>query len=50
MKLFKELMLIVCHRDLICEDYIKVWEIYKGKEYKTKFLVDKISLLRHDGK
>ncbi|SDQ85925.1 2'-5' RNA ligase [Chryseobacterium soldanellicola] len=40
----------VGYRDLSYENYLKAWEIYKDKEYKTKFLVDKILLLRHDGK
>ncbi|GAA5099873.1 hypothetical protein GCM10023210_37760 [Chryseobacterium ginsengisoli] len=35
-------------RNLSYENYLKAWEIYKNKEYKTKFLVDKIILLRHD--
>lgn len=37
-------------RDLTFENYLKAWEIYKEKEFKTKFIVDKITLLRHDGK
>ncbi|WP_223601550.1 2'-5' RNA ligase family protein [Chryseobacterium sp. GVT01B] len=36
-------------RDLSWENYLKAWEKYETKEYKTKFLVDKIILLRHDG-
>ncbi|CAD7808544.1 RNA 2',3'-cyclic phosphodiesterase [Chryseobacterium aquaeductus] len=40
----------VGYRDLTWENYLKAWEIYKEKEFKTKFIVDKISLLRHDGK
>ncbi len=40
----------VGYRDLTYENFLKAWEIYKGKNYETKFLVDKISLLRHDGK
>ncbi|MCJ7933572.1 MAG: 2'-5' RNA ligase family protein [Chryseobacterium sp.] len=40
----------VGYRDLTWENYLKAWEKYEHKEYKTKFLVDKISLLRHDGK
>lgn len=36
------------YRDLTYENYLKAWEVYKNKEYKTKFLVDKIFLLRHD--
>lgn len=40
----------VGYRDLTFENFLKAWEIYKDKNYKTKFLVDKISLLRHDGK
>ncbi|WP_394331191.1 hypothetical protein [Chryseobacterium luteum] len=40
----------VGYRDLSYDNYLKAWEIYKHKEYKTKFLVDKILLLRHDGK
>lgn len=38
------------YRDLTYENFLKAWEIYKHKIYKTKFLVDKITLLRHDGK
>lgn len=37
-------------RDLSFENYLKAWEVYKDKEYKTNFLVDKITLLRHDEK
>ncbi|WP_347219235.1 2'-5' RNA ligase family protein [Chryseobacterium sp.] len=40
----------VGYRDLTWENYLKAWEKYEDKEYKTKFLVDKILLLRHDGK
>ncbi|OCA79615.1 2'-5' RNA ligase [Chryseobacterium contaminans] len=40
----------VGYRDLSWENYLKAWEKYQHKEYKTKFLVDKILLLRHDGK
>lgn len=40
----------VGYRDLSFDNYLKALEIYKNKEYKTKFLVDKIILLRHDGK
>lgn len=36
-------------RDLSWENYLKAWEKYETKKYKTKFLVDKIILLRHDG-
>lgn len=39
----------VGYRDLTWENYLKAWEKYQHKEYKTKFLVDKILLLRHDG-
>lgn len=38
------------YRDLTWENYLKAWEKYQHKEYKTKFLVNKILLLRHDGK
>ncbi|WP_370897515.1 2'-5' RNA ligase family protein [Chryseobacterium gossypii] len=38
----------VGYRNLSFENYLKAWEIYKTKSYKTKFLVDKILLLRHD--
>lgn len=38
----------VGYRNLTYENYLKAWEIYKDKEYKTKFLVDNILLLRHD--
>lgn len=40
----------VGYRDLTYENFLKAWEVYQGKPYKTKFLVDKIILLRHDGK
>ncbi|WP_291889890.1 2'-5' RNA ligase family protein [Chryseobacterium sp.] len=40
----------VGYRDLTYENFIKAWEIYQNKSYKTKFLVDKILLLRHDEK
>lgn len=40
----------VGYRNLSYENFLKAWEIYKDKPYKTKFTVDKISLLRHDGK
>lgn len=40
----------VGYRNLTYENYLKAWEIYKDKNYKTKFTVDKILLLRHDGK
>ena len=40
----------VGYRDLNYDNFLKAWDIYKDKNYKTKFLVDKISLLRHDGK
>ena len=38
----------VGYRNLNWENYLKAWEKYKTKEYKTKFLVDKIILLRHE--
>ncbi|PIF47734.1 2'-5' RNA ligase [Chryseobacterium sp. 52] len=38
----------VGYRNLNYENYLKAWEVYKGKEYKTNFLVDKIILLRHE--
>jgi 2'-5' RNA ligase len=40
--------LTIGYRDLSWENYLKAWEDYKEKEYKTKFVVDKILLLRHD--
>lgn len=40
----------VGYRDLTWENYLKAWEKYQKLEYKTKFSVDKILLLRHDGK
>lgn len=40
----------VGYRDLTYDNYLKAWEVYKDKEYKTKFLVDEILLLRHDQK
>lgn len=38
----------VGYRDLTYENFLKALEVYQHKEYKTKFLVDKIILLRHD--
>lgn len=38
------------YRDLTFDNYLKAWEIYREKKFKTKFTVDKIFLLRHDGK
>jgi len=38
----------VAYRDLTWENYLKAWEVYNEKPYKTNFLVDKIILLRHD--
>ncbi|WP_160135857.1 2'-5' RNA ligase family protein [Chryseobacterium sp. c4a] len=38
----------VGYRNLTWENYLKAWEKYEHKEYKTKFLVNKIILLRHD--
>lgn len=40
----------VGYRDLTWENYLKAWEKYEHREYKTKFIVNKILLLRHDGK
>lgn len=40
----------VGYKNLSYENYLKAWEVYKDKEYKTKFLVDKILLLRNDQK
>lgn len=40
----------VGYRDLGFENYLKAWEAYKDKPYKTKFLVEKILVLRHEGK
>jgi 2'-5' RNA ligase len=40
----------VGYRDLTYDNFLKAWEIYQHKIYKTKFLVYKIILLRHDGK
>lgn len=40
----------VGYRDLTFGNYLEAWKDYKHKKYKTRFLVDKITLLRHDGK
>lgn len=40
----------VGYRDLTYENFLKAWPNYKDKTYKTKFIVDRIVLLRHDGK
>ncbi|REC47102.1 2'-5' RNA ligase family protein [Chryseobacterium pennipullorum] len=40
----------VGYRNLSWDNYLRAWEKYKEKNYKTSFLVDKISLLRHDGR
>jgi len=37
-------------RDLTYENFLNAWKVYQSKSYKTKFLVDKITLLRHDGR
>ncbi|MFN1217005.1 2'-5' RNA ligase family protein [Chryseobacterium kwangjuense] len=39
----------VGYRNLSYDNFLKAWEVYQSKEYKTKFLVDKILLLRYDG-
>ena len=36
------------YRNLTWENYLKAWEVYHKKEFKTKFIVEKITLLRHD--
>lgn len=38
------------YRDLSFENYLKAWEVYKDKHYETKFIVDKILVLRYDGR
>ncbi|MFC3159639.1 2'-5' RNA ligase family protein [Chryseobacterium arachidis] len=38
----------VGYRNLTHENFLKAWEAYQHKNYKTKFIVDKILLLRHD--
>lgn len=38
----------VGYRNLTWENYLKAWEKYKTEEYKTKFIVDKILLLRYE--
>lgn len=40
----------VGYRNLTWENYLKAWDKYESAEYKTKFIVDRILLLRHDGK
>jgi 2'-5' RNA ligase len=40
----------VGYRNLSYENFLKAWEVYKDKPYKTKFIVDKILVLRHEGK
>ncbi|MDR2237148.1 MAG: 2'-5' RNA ligase family protein [Chryseobacterium sp.] len=40
----------VGYRNLTYDNYLKAWKVYQKKEYKTRFLVDRILLLRHDGK
>lgn len=40
----------VGYRDLSYENFLKAWEVYKDKQYKTKFIVDKVLVLRHEGK
>lgn len=39
----------VGYRNLTYEDFLKAWEIYQSKKYETKFIVERILLLRHDG-
>ncbi|KMQ59296.1 2'-5' RNA ligase [Chryseobacterium angstadtii] len=38
----------VGYRNLSFDNYLKAWEVYETKNYKTKFIVDKIILLRHE--
>ncbi|MFP7658199.1 MULTISPECIES: 2'-5' RNA ligase family protein [Chryseobacterium] len=40
----------VGYRDLSFENYLKAWKVYQNKPYENKFTVDKILLLRYDGK
>lgn len=40
----------VGYRDLTFENFEKAWSKYQHLDYQTKFLVDKISLLRFEGK
>jgi 2'-5' RNA ligase len=36
-------------RDLKKEEFVKAWEEFNSKSYKASFLVDKITLLKHNG-
>ena len=40
----------IANRDLSKEGFDKAWKYYKGKEYKRKFMLNNISLLKHNGK
>ncbi|WP_407534793.1 RNA 2',3'-cyclic phosphodiesterase [Elizabethkingia miricola] len=40
----------VGYRDLSFDNFKRAWNFYEHKDYKTKFVVDEIQLLRHDGK
>ncbi|MDV2461817.1 RNA 2',3'-cyclic phosphodiesterase [Elizabethkingia anophelis] len=40
----------VGYRDLSFDNFQKAWSLYEHKNYKTKFIVDEIQLLRYDRK
>jgi len=42
--------LTLATRDLTIELFAKIWPQFKNKDYKSKFLVDSIFLLKHNGK
>lgn len=42
--------LTLAFRDLKKQQYLLAWEEFSKKEYKAEFMVDKISLLKHNGK
>lgn len=38
----------IAYRDLTLEEYDKAWEEFRRRQYKAKFIVNSISLLKHD--
>lgn len=40
----------IATRDLRKKDFIEAWSIFKGKEYTAHWIVNSISLLKHDQK
>jgi 2'-5' RNA ligase len=40
----------IAFRDLKKKEFAKAWEEFKGREFNWEFLVDRMILLKHDGK